>query len=187
MKSRSLSLLALPALAFVLVSASALPLIASDAFQQNTRLGRGVNILGWDALWQNRARGQFKEAHFKMIREAGFQHVRINLHPLRDGKPDANGRLREGFIQTMDWAVDQALTNQLLVILDFHDDLAISPDPAGKRKEFLNAYHVIVRDNLSGNEIEMESASRALRRQRCCQRPAHASDTPRLDPLICSL
>jgi endoglucanase len=43
----------------------------------------------------------------------------------------------------MDWAIDQALANQLLVILDFHDDLAISPDPAGKRKEFLDCWTAI--------------------------------------------
>lgn len=53
--------------------------LEAPAFQQNARLGRGVNILGWDALWQNRERGQFKEHHFKLIQEAGFQHVRINL------------------------------------------------------------------------------------------------------------
>ncbi len=143
MNPRFLISLTLATLVVAFVSAASTPLLAMDAFQQNARLGRGVNIIGWDALWQNRARGQFKEAHFKMIREAGFQHVRINLHPLRDGKPDANGKLREEFFQTMDWAVDQALTNQLLVILDFHDDLAISPDPAGKRKEFLDAWTAI--------------------------------------------
>ena len=120
-----------------------LPLMAIDAFQQNGRLGRGVNLLGWDAIWRDRARGNLKEAHFKLIRKAGFNHVRINLHPLRDGKPDANGRLRDEFFQIMDWAVDQALANQLLVILDFHDDLAISPDPTGKRKEFLDCWTAI--------------------------------------------
>ncbi len=143
MKSRFSIRLALPVLAFVLVSASALPLAARDAFQQNTRLGRGVNLLGWDAVWQNRARRQLKDVHFKLIREAGFQHVRINLHPLRDGKPDAQGELRDEFFQTVDWAVDQALANQLLAILDFHDDLAVSPDPAGKRQEFLAAWAAI--------------------------------------------
>lgn len=116
---------------------------AIDAFQQNARLGRGVNILGWDSVWQDRARGNFKDVHFKLIREAGFNHVRINLHPLRDGKPDANGKLRDEFFSTMDWAIDQSLTNGLLVILDFHDDLAISPDPDGKRKEFLDSWTAI--------------------------------------------
>jgi endoglucanase len=121
----------------------ALPLRAIDAFQQNARLGRGVNLLGWDVIWQNPARSQFKETHFQLIREAGFNHVRINLHPLRDGKPDTSGKLRDEFFRTMDWAVDHALTNGLMVILDFHDDLAISPDPVGKRKEFLDAWTAI--------------------------------------------
>lgn len=123
--------------------AVAWPVFALDDFQQNARLGRGVNILGWDALWQNRDRGQFKEVHFKQIREAGFNHVRINLHPLRDGKPDGSGKLRDEFFRTMDWAVEQALANGLLVILDFHDDLAVSPDPEGRRKEFLDCWSAI--------------------------------------------
>jgi endoglucanase len=119
------------------------PLPAMDAFQQNARLGRGVNLLGWDVIWQDRARSDYQDRDFKLIREAGFNHVRINLHPLRDGKPDANGRLRDEFFNIMDWAVDQALANQLLVILDFHDDLAISPDPMGKRKAFLDCWAAI--------------------------------------------
>ena len=149
MKTPSLSRGSLLALVLAFAVTGASPLPALDAFQQNARLGRGVNLLGWDALWQNRARSQFKEEHFKMIREAGFQHVRINLHPLRDGKPDAQGKLRDEFFKTMDWAVDQALANQLLVILDFHDDLAISPDPAGKRKEFLDAWTAIAEHSKS--------------------------------------
>ncbi len=116
---------------------------AIDVYQQNSRLGRGVNLLGWDPLWQSPARSQFKATHFRLIREAGFNHVRINLHPLRDGKPDAAGRLRPEFFQTMDWAIDHALSNRLMVILDYHDDLAISPDPQGKRKEFLDSWRAL--------------------------------------------
>ena len=132
--------LAVAALVGALVWAAAWPLMALDVFQQNARLGRGVNILGWDGLWQDRARGKFKDVHFQLIREAGFNHVRINLHPLRDGQPDAHGKLRDEFFNTLDWAVDQALANGLLVILDFHDDLAISPDPAGKKPAFLDCW-----------------------------------------------
>jgi len=116
---------------------------APDAFEQNKRLGRGVNIIGWDPLWQDRARGRFQDEHFKLIREAGFNHVRINLHPLRDGKPDANGKLREEFFKTLDWAVDQSLANRLMVVLDYHDDLAISPDPLGKKKDFMASWAAI--------------------------------------------
>jgi len=116
---------------------------ALDPFQQNARLGRGVNLLGWDRIWQEPANGTVKDVHFKLIHEAGFNHVRINLHPLRDGKPDAGGRLRPEFFHIMDWAVRQALTNGLMAILDFHDDLAISPDPAGQRKAFLDSWTAI--------------------------------------------
>jgi len=143
MKNRFLISTTIAVLGLALMSAATSPLLAVDAFQQNARLGRGVNILGWDALWQDPARSQFKAVHFKLIHEAGFQHVRINLHPLRDGKPDASGKLRDEFFKTMDWAVDQALANGLTVILDFHDDLAISPDPEGKRKEFLDSWTAI--------------------------------------------
>jgi endoglucanase len=107
--------------AAVVLATGARPLAAGDAFRQNARLGRGVNLLGWDVIWQNPARTQFKEAHFKRIREAGFNHVRINLHPLRDGKPDTSGKLRPEFFQTMDWAVDHALTNGLMVIPYFYE------------------------------------------------------------------
>ena len=102
-----------------------------------------MNIIGWDALWRERARGQFKDEHFELIREAGFSHVRVNLHPLRDGQPDAQGKLRKEFFTTLDWALDQALANHLLVVLDFHDDLAISPDPDGKKSEFLASWAAI--------------------------------------------
>ena len=120
-----------------------MPALGVDAFRQNERLGRGVNIIGWDSLWQDRARGNFKDEHFKLIHQAGFSHVRINLHPLRDGQPNPQGQLRKEFFATLDWAVDQALANQLLVVLDFHDDLVISPDPAGKRGDFLESWTAI--------------------------------------------
>jgi endoglucanase len=131
-----------------------MPAVAADARQQNERLGRGVNIIGWDALWRDRARGNFKDEHFKLIHEAGFSHVRINLHPLRDGKPDAQDKLRPEFFSTLDWAVDQALANKLLVILDYHDDLAISPDPVGKESEFLASWAAIA-DHCQGRPPEV--------------------------------
>jgi aryl-phospho-beta-D-glucosidase BglC (GH1 family) len=120
---------------------------AEDVFQQNNLLGRGVNLLGWDAIWDNPARSRFEAIDFRLIREAGFNHVRVNLHPLRDGKPDPIGKLREGFFKTMDWAVDHALSNQLMVILDFHDDLAISPvslpeNPSMARSGVIQSCHL---------------------------------------------
>ena len=52
------------------------------AKDQCLKLGRGVNILGYDkAFWQDHEKGRFKEQYFKMIIDAGFSTVRINLNP----------------------------------------------------------------------------------------------------------
>ena len=51
-----------------------------------------------------------------LIREA--EYTQTDFETLYD----ANGKLRAAFYKTMDWAVDEALANQLMVILDFHDD-----------------------------------------------------------------
>jgi endoglucanase len=40
-----------------------------DVFVQNQRLGRGVNIIGYDPLWRDRGRARFQDEHFRLIRE----------------------------------------------------------------------------------------------------------------------
>jgi endoglucanase len=54
---------------------------AIDRFIHNQRLGRGVNIIGYDPIWKSRAEARIQARHFQLIRQAGFNHVRINLHP----------------------------------------------------------------------------------------------------------
>jgi endoglucanase len=104
-----------------------------DAFEQNKRLGRGVNVLGYDPIWKERSRGRFQAEHFRLIHEAGFGHVRINLHPFRD----AGSTITDSYFQTLDWAVEQALANKLMVILDFHEFNAMARDPNGLKERFL--------------------------------------------------
>ena len=129
--------------ASLLVAAGTTPVRAveggkpTDAFEVNKRLWRGVNIIGYDPLWKSHEKGRFKEQHFRLIKEAGFNHVRINLHPWRDGKVDALHQLAADWLETLDWAVRQALDNELLVILDLHEFQAMGLDPQGNRERFL--------------------------------------------------
>jgi endoglucanase len=115
---------------------------APDPFAQNKRLGRGVNIIGYDPLWRDRSRARFQDEHFKLIHEAGFNHVRINLHPFRDSGPGSQ-KLSDNYLRTLDWAVEQALANKLLVILDFHEFTFMATDPASKKDRFLGAWKQI--------------------------------------------
>ena len=105
----------------------------SDAFEQNKRLGRGVNVLGYDPIWKDRSRGRFQAEHFRLIHEAGFNHVRINLHPFRD----CGATITEPYFQTLDWAIEQALANKLMVMVDFHEFTAMARDPNGLKDRFL--------------------------------------------------
>ncbi len=106
-------------------------------FDLTKRLGRGVNVIGYDPLWRDRSRARFKEEHFRLIHEAGFTHVRIPLHPFRDARPGEKGKLSEDYLKTMDWVVEQTRANKLMVIFDFHEFQAMAKDPAGLKAGFL--------------------------------------------------
>ncbi|MCS7304340.1 MAG: glycoside hydrolase family 5 protein [Thermoguttaceae bacterium] len=119
--------------------------IQPDALAQNKRLGRGVNIIGYDPLWRDRTKARFRPEFFRMIREAGFQHVRINLHPFRDNpssKLDEAG-LRPEYLETLDWAVDHALQAGLMVVLDFHEFQAMGKEPQKWKPRYLACWETI--------------------------------------------
>lgn len=116
-----------------------------DAFAQNKRLARGVNVIGYDPLWRDRSRARFREEFFAMIRQAGFRHIRINLHPFRDNREagEEGAGLRPEYLETLDWAVDQALKAGLLVVLDFHEFTAIGKDPEKLKDRYMACWEVI--------------------------------------------
>lgn len=109
---------------------------AVDAFEQNEKLGRGVNILGYDPIWDSFEKARFKEHHFKLIREAGFNTVRINLHPFRH-MDSTTFELREDWWKVLDWAVENALANGLMIILDMHEYYAMADDPVARKDMWL--------------------------------------------------
>ncbi len=108
-----------------------------EPFEQVKRLGRGVNILGYDPLWKDFEKGRFRERHFKLIHDGGFQTVRINLHALQLLTADNSYKLGDAWLDTLDWAVKNALANNLMVILDLHNYEDIAKDPMGFKPRFL--------------------------------------------------
>src|ERR1700733_14631886 len=57
----------------------------ADAAEQRTALGaaaglgRGINILGYDGIWQGAENAPFRLENLTTIQKAGFRHVRINF------------------------------------------------------------------------------------------------------------
>jgi hypothetical protein len=110
---------------------------AVDAFEQNRKLGRGVNALGYDPIWRSRERARFQAKHFQLLKEAGFNSVRLNLPPFRFMAATNGYALSESWFAVLDWAVQQAQQQNLRVILDLHEYNALGSDPAAHHEQFL--------------------------------------------------
>ena len=90
-----------------------------DPFDQVRQMQRGVNVLGYDPIWNDFDRGRFKQEHFKRIHDGGFNTLRLNLQVFR--YMDSLNRLSPEWFKTTDWVVDNAIANDLTVIIDEHD------------------------------------------------------------------
>ena len=112
---------------------------SARAFAVNQKLGRSVNVIGYDPIWQDREKARFQDKHWKAIREAGLTSVRINLHPFKHMDAAKGYALDPKWLSTLDWAVKGALDAKLAVILDMHEFHAMAEDPVG-RKEMLLAF-----------------------------------------------
>lgn len=112
---------------------------AVNAHKQNEKLGKGVNIIGYDrAFWKDKDYGRFKENYFKMIQEAGFSNIRVNLHAF--SRMDENYQFDAAWLKTLDWVVEKGLEANLMVILDMHEYTRMADDPVGKKEMFLSVW-----------------------------------------------
>ncbi len=94
-------------------------------------LRRGVNIVGYDALWTEPAQARFQLRHMQAIKDGGFDHVRMNLQAF--AHMDAEYRLSPEWLKTLDLLVDAGLKAGLQVILDEHNFEECSQDVAACR------------------------------------------------------
>jgi endoglucanase len=113
-----------------------------SAKDQCLKLGRGVNILGYDkAFWQDYNKGRFKESYFKMIKDAGFSTVRINLNPFT--QMDSQNKINPHWLETLDWVVDKGLEANLMIILDLHEYTTMADNPEAKKEMFLSFWRQV--------------------------------------------
>jgi len=119
------SLAAAVALAFALPAAAQTH--QGPAWETAAHMKRGVNIIGYDPLWSDPAKARFKTRHFKIIREGGFDFVRVVLQSFRH--MDASNKLDPKWLETLDWVVKEGTAAGLTVILDEHDFNLCSENP----------------------------------------------------------
>lgn len=107
-------------------------------FAMNRRIGRGVNLGNALEAPKEGAWGVTLQAeYFRLIKEQGFQSVRV---PVRwsahaDDKPPYT--IDAQFFERVDWVIEQARLNGLVVILNIHHYNEANADPAGHRARVL--------------------------------------------------
>lgn len=112
-------------------------------YEQNKKLGRGVNIIGYDSIWKNNSKARMTDNHFRLIKEAGFNNVRIVVMPFRFSLKDSANTINTRFFTTLDWAINQALKNKLMVIVDFHEHKTMQNNPLARKPLFLSMWKQI--------------------------------------------
>lgn len=113
------------------------------AFEQNARLGRGVNIIGYDPIWKDASKARMKDKHFKLIKEAGFNNVRLVMSPFKFSMNDSTYAINPSFFITLDYAIKESLKNKLMVIVDFHEHGAMEKNPLGNKAKLLSMWKQI--------------------------------------------
>ena len=105
---------------------------------RNQQLGRGVNFgnaleAPEEGLW-----GPPLEAlYFDRAKEAGFETIRLPISWTYHTQTDAPYRIDSGFLERVDWAVEQALQRDLNIIVNVHHYDELNSNPETEEARFL--------------------------------------------------
>ena len=101
------------------------------------RMYRGINL--GNAL-EAPKEGQWgviiKDEYFRIIREAGFDTVRIPIRWSAHAEDDPPYKIDDEFFMRVDWVVNKSLEQGLITIINIHHYEEIMQDPVGHQKTF---------------------------------------------------
>ena len=110
----------------------------ADPFARNKRLGRGVNLgNALEAPREGEWGVTLKEEHFQLIKDGGFDSVRVPIRWSAHASKTAPYTIDPAFFARVDWAVEQALARGLMVVINVHHYEEIMQRPAAHRERFL--------------------------------------------------
>ncbi|MGA2129714.1 MAG: cellulase family glycosylhydrolase [Xanthobacteraceae bacterium] len=97
------------------------------AFEVARKLGGGVNILGYDGVWEGGVDAPFRQRYFKLIHDVGFDHVRINLHAFK--YMNSYNEIDERVLGRLDQVLQHVVDSGLVPVVDEHDFIICQRDP----------------------------------------------------------
>jgi len=107
-------------------------------FKQNKKLGRGINLGNALEAPREGAWGvTLKEKYFKIIKDAGFDSVRIPIRWSAHADKKKSYKIDKNFFDRVDWAIDNAFKNKLNIVINIHHYEELMKDPKNHQKRFL--------------------------------------------------
>jgi endoglucanase len=109
-----------------------------DAFVQAQQLGRGVNF---GNMLEAPKEGEWglvvREEYFPLVRQAGFDTVRVPIRWSAHALRQPPYTIAPEFFQRIDWVIENALQNDLNVVINMHHYEELFKDLEGERERFL--------------------------------------------------
>ncbi len=117
---------------------------AQDAFAQNRLLARTLNFGNALEAPNEGAWGLYlAESDFETVKEAGFSAIRLPINWATHADLEAPYGIDASFFKRIDWAVEQAVSRDLALILDMHNFEALMLDPASQKERFLTLWQQV--------------------------------------------
>jgi endoglucanase len=114
------------------------------AFEQNTRLGRGVNLgNALEAPVEGEWGVTLEEGYFDLIQEAGFDSVRVPIRWNAHADENAPYTIDPALFERVDWVVEQAAQRELAVVINIHHYEEIMENPRVHKERFLAIWEQI--------------------------------------------
>ncbi|MFN8441541.1 MAG: glycoside hydrolase family 5 protein [Caldilineaceae bacterium] len=113
-------------------------------FVLNRKLGHGLNL--GDAL-DAPSEGEWglalEEEYFKLIADAGFDHIRVPIRWTAHAADTPPYTIDETFFERIDWVLENAKANGLAVVINHHHYDQVMSDPVGQHDKFVSMWQQI--------------------------------------------
>jgi endoglucanase len=116
------------------------------SFEMNRQLGRGINMgNAFEAPTEEAWGNPWQPEYFELIASQGFDHVRLPIRwePEERSMAEPPYAISEAFLKRIQFVVDKALEQDLIIIINMHHHEALYANPAGQKARFLAQWRQI--------------------------------------------
>ena len=115
-----------------------------DAFTMNLRLAKTINLgNALEAPNEGEWGVTLREEFFQLIKAEGFTAVRLPVRWSAHALKTVPYTIAPEFFNRIDWAVEQALTNNLAIVVNMHHFEEMALDPEGNQARFIALWQQI--------------------------------------------